>query len=206
VQYIEVVLKFTKENLAIFSFCISLLALIATSINSWNSRRVFLASNYPKITARLYLMDRCTLPIYDIFNESDKIIANDLQIEVSIRSMLDFSVFKGRWFTYTSEKVARLKPLESFLPSGVSGNDLIEWLKNRGYDQKPLSAEKSLKDQKIYSCISPAKSYKIRLNICYTSNVFGANKICRISRKYRLLSCSNLQTTDSNDKSYWKLI
>jgi hypothetical protein len=151
-------------------------------------------------------MNRYTLPAYDIFNESDKIIANDLRIEVDIRSLLEFSVFKGGWFTYTSEKIARLKPLESFLPSGVYGNDLTEWLRKRGYDQKSLSAEKSVKDQKMYSCISPTKSYKVRLNIYYTSNVFGANKICRISKEYRLVSHSNLQTTDSKNEFYWKLI
>jgi hypothetical protein len=190
---------FAKENLAIFSFCISLFTLIA-------SRRVFLASNYPKITAKLYLMDRCALPIYNIFNESDKIMVNDLRIEVGIRSLLEFNVFRGRWFIYTSEKVARIKPLESFLPSGIYGNDLIEWLKKRGYDQKPLSAEKSLNDQKMYACISPAKSYKVRLNVYYTSNVFEAKRICKISKKYTLISCPNLQEADPKDEFYWKLL
>lgn len=205
-QSIQVNLKFMQENLAMFSFCISLLALVATWGNFWNSRRVFLASNYPKIKAKLYLPNRQTLPVYDVCNESDKITANDLRIEVSIRSWLDFSLFKGRWFTYTLEKITRLKPLESFVPSGMSSDDLIQWLKERGYEPKPLSAEKSVKDQKVHSCISIKKSYRVRLDVYYTSNIFGANKICRISKKYKLISCFNSQAIDPRDEFYWKLV
>ena len=151
-------------------------------------------------------MDRCALPLYSIFNESDKIMVNDLRIEVGIRSLLEFNVFKGRWFTYTSEKVTRIEPLESFLPYGVCGSDLTEWLKKRGYKQNLLSAEKSINDQKMYSCISPTKSDKVKLTIYYTSNIFGANKICKVAKKYRLISYSNLQATDTRDKFYWKLV
>jgi hypothetical protein len=198
-------LKLIQDNLAVLSVCISLFALVATWGNFWNSRRVFLASNYPKIKARLYPPNRYTLPIYDVCNESDKITANDLRIEVGVGSWLEFSVFKGRWFTYTLEKLTRLKPLENFVPSGMSSEDLVKWLKERGYESAPLSAEKSVKNQKIHCCISINKSYKIRLNVHYTSNVFGANKICKISKKYKLISCSNFQATDPSDEFYWKL-
>jgi hypothetical protein len=202
-QPIQVNLKFIQENLAVFSFCISLLALVATWGNFWNSRRVFLASNYPKIKAKLYLLNRSTLPVYDVRNESDKITANDLRIEVGIRTWLEFSVFRGRWFTYTVEKFTRLKPLESFVPSGMSSDDLIQWLKERGYEPAPPV---SVEDQKIHSCISIKKSYRVRLDVYYTSNVFGANKICRISKKYKLISCFNSEAIDPRDKFYWKLV
>lgn len=202
-QLIQENLRFIQENLAVFSFCISLFALVATWGNFWNSRRVFLASNYPKIKAKLYLLNIYTLPIYDVCNESDKITANDLTIEVSIRNWLEFSIFKGRWFTYTIEKLARLKPLESFVPSDMSSDDLIRWLKERGYEPAlPVSVE----EQKIRSCISEKKSYRVRLDVYYTSNVFGADKICKISKKYKLMSCSNSLAVDPRDEFYWKLI
>lgn len=185
-----------QENLAVFSFCISLLAL-------WNSRRTFLASNYPKIKAKL-LPNRHYLPSrYDICNESDKITANDLRVEVRIISWLEFSVFKGRWFTYTSAKLSRLKPLESFVPSGMPSNDLIQWFNERGYEAAPPM---SVEDQKIASYISVKKSYRVRLDVRYTSNVFGANKVCRISRKYKLVSCLDPQAIDLRDEFYWKLV
>jgi len=202
-QPIQVNLKLIQENLAVFSFCISLLALVATWGNFWNSRRVFLASNYPKIKAKLYLPNRYTLPVYDVRNESDKITANDLRIEVGIRRWLEFSVFRGRWFTYTVEKLTRLKPLESFVPSGMSSDDLIQWLKERDYEPAPPV---SIEDQKIHSCISIEKSYRVRLDVYYTSNVFGANKICRISKKYKLTSYSNSKAIDPRDEFYWKLV
>jgi hypothetical protein len=162
VQPIQVDLEFIQKNIGIFSFCISLLALVATWGNFWNSRRVFLASNYPKVKAKLYLPNRDTLLTYLVSNESDKITANDLRIEVSIRSWLEFSVFKGRWFTYTLVKLTRLKPLESFVPSGMSNDDLVQWLKERGYEPEPPV---SFEDQKIHSCISTRKSYRVRLNV-----------------------------------------
>ncbi len=192
-----------QENLSIFSCCISLFALVATWGNFYNSRRTFLASNYPKIKAKLYLLNRDNLPVYDIRNESDKIIANDLRIEVSIRNCLEYSAFKDKWFTYTLEKLARLKPLESFVPSGMSSNDFIKWLKERGYEP---ASPKSIEDQKILSYISIEKSYRVRLEVYYTSHVFGANKICRISKKYKLISRCNSQAIDTRDKFYWELV
>jgi hypothetical protein len=92
--------KFIQENLAVFSFCISLLALVATWGNFWNSRRVFISSNYPKIKAKLYLSNRYTLAVYDVCNESDKITANDLRMELALevgtRRWLESGVLKGR--------------------------------------------------------------------------------------------------------------
>ncbi|MBE9206808.1 hypothetical protein IQ244_09825 [Nostoc sp. LEGE 06077] len=202
-QPIQINLKFIQENLSAFSFCISLLALIATWGNFWNSRRVFLASNYPKIKANLYLPNRYTLPVYNVRNESDKITANDLRIEVGIRRCLEFTVFRGMWFTYTVEKLTRLKPLESFVPSGMSSGDLIQWLTERGHEPAPPV---SVEDQKIHSRISIKKSYKVRLDVYYTSHVFGANKICMISKKYKLISCSNSEAIDSRDEFFWKLV
>jgi hypothetical protein len=188
-----------QENPAV---CIPLLALVATWGNFWNSRlnsrRVFLASNYPKIKAKL-LPNRHYLPVYDVCNESDKITVNDLRVEISIINWLEFSVFKGRWFTYTSAKLARLKPLESFVPQHMSNDELIQWLNERGYEAAPPM---SVEDQKIESCISVKKSYRIWLDVYYTSNVFGANKVCRISKKYKLISCSDPQAIDSRDEFY----
>jgi hypothetical protein len=206
VQSLQASLRFIQENLSGFSLCISLFALVATWGNFWNSRRVFSASYYPKIKAKLYLPNKSTLPVYNVCNESDKIIANDLRIEVSISSCLEPNLFKGRWFTYTTERIARLKPLESFLPFGMSSNDLTQWLKERGYEPNPLSAEKSVKDQKIYSCISVKKSYRVRLDVYYTSNISSANKIFKISKKYKLISCSNSKAIDPRDEFYWKLV
>jgi hypothetical protein len=203
VQSIQVNLKFIQENLAILSLCISIFALVATWANFWNSRKTFLASNYPKVKAVIYLNSRDSLPVYHISNESDKVTASDIRIEVSIRSLAEFDVFKGKWFIFTEEKLSRLKPLEGFVPSGMTSDDLIQWLKERGHQQ---TIPVSVSDQRILSRISVKKSYKVRLNVYYTSNVFGANKICKISEKYRLRSCSNTEATDPRDKFYWKLI
>lgn len=70
-----------KKNL---SLCISLLAVVATWGNFWNSRRTFAFANYPKLRAELKLFDNQHLPIYSLFNESDKISANDICITISI--------------------------------------------------------------------------------------------------------------------------
>ncbi len=204
-QFIQESLKFIQDNLSSFSLCISLFALVATWGNFWNSRRVFLASNYPKIRAELYLSDPQTLPVYDIRNESDKITANELQIKVSIKSWLEFNVLKGGWFIYTNEKLARLRPLESFVPSGLTSNEFCEWLKDRGYEPAPITPLESLEQQKIYSCISEENSYSVRLSVTYTSNIYGANKVCKIYKKYRLVSCPNSQAAEPRDQFYWKL-
>lgn len=202
-QTTQVDLRFIQENLAVFSLCTSLLTLVAIWGNFWNSRRAFLASNYPKISAKLYLLNRYTPPVYHVSNESDKIPANDIRVEISITNWLEFGVFRGRWFTYTVEKLERLKPLESFGKSDMTNDDLIQWLNERGYEpQLPVSVE----DQKIYSHISEKKSYRVRLDVCYTSNIVGASKIRKISKKYKLISCSNSQIIDTRDKFYWQLL
>ena len=180
----------------------SLLALVATWANFCNSRKAFLASNYPKIRAKLYLLNRSTLPVFDIYNESDKITANDIHIEISIRNWFEFNVFKGKWFTYTYEKLGRLKPLESFIPSDLSSNELSVWLKDRGYEPAPPVP---VNKQKILSCISDNKSYSIRLTVSYISNVFGADRVCKITKVCQLISCSNSEAIDPRDKFYWKL-
>jgi hypothetical protein len=160
VQTIQDNLQFIKENLSIASIIISLLALLATWGNFLNSKKAFLANNYPKIEADLHFLSRDYLPVYKIYNESDKITANDIEIKISIIKWSEFKVFKGKWFTYTSAKLARLKPLESCIPNDLSSDDLIKWLKDRGHESNPLL---SIKDQKILSHISPNKSYRIRL-------------------------------------------
>jgi hypothetical protein len=85
----------------------------------------------------------------------------------------------------------------------MSSDDLIQWLKERGYEPEPPV---SIEDQKIHSCISIKKSYRVRLEVYYTSNVFGASKICRISKKYKLISCFNSEAIDLRDEFYWKLV
>jgi hypothetical protein len=202
VQTIQENLQFIKENLSIASIVISLLALLATWGNFLNSKKAFLANNYPKIKADLHFLSLDHLPVYKIYNESDKITANDIEIKISIMKWSEFKVFKGKWFTYTSVKLARLKPLESFVPAGLSSDDLIKWLKDRGHEYEPPL---SIEDQKILSHISQDKSYKIRLDVNFTSNIFGANKICNISKKYKLVSCSRENTADPKDTFYWRL-
>ena len=201
-QSIQASLKFFQDNLAVFSFFMSLLALVATWGNFWNARRAFLASNYPKIQANFSCLNQQTLPVYDVYNESDKITANNIQIEISIRNWSDFNVFKGKWLTYTYAKLARLKPLESFVPSGLSSDELCVWLKDRGYEPSPLD---TVEKQKISLCISEKKSYSIRLIVNYTSNLFGADRVCKITKVCQLISCSRSETIDPRDKFYWKL-
>ncbi len=201
-QTIQENLQFIKENLSIASIVISILALLATWGNFLNSKKAFLANNYPKLKAELFLMSRDHLPVYRIYNESDKIIANDIEIKINIIRCSEFKVFKGKWITYTSEKLARLKPLESFIPKDLSSDELIKWLKDRGHESNPVL---SIKDQEILSKIVQSKSYKIRLDISFTSNIFGADKICKISKKYKLVSCSREEVVDIRDAFYWSL-
>lgn len=202
VQAFQEYLQFFRENLSIASISISLLALVATWGNLLNSKKVFLANNYPKINANLYFISYDCLPVYDIYNESDKITANDIDIKVSIIRWSDFELFKGRWLIYSSIKIARLKPLEKFIPKRLNNNELIKWLQDSGYENNsPLSIE----DQKILLFISQQKSYSIRLDVSFTSNIFGANKVCKISKKYKLVSCSNVKAIDPKDKFYWSL-
>ena len=202
VQSIQENLLTIKDNLSIISIVISLFALLATWGNFLNSKRAFGAANYPKIRAELKLLSRDTLPVYNIYNESDKLIANDIRIKISVVNWTDFRVFKGRWFTYTHERLARLKPLETFVPSGLSGDELTKWLNDRGLESSPPV---SLKDQEVLSEISLQKSYSVRLSISYTSNMFGASEVCRIVEKCRLTSCFNAEAVDSRDQFYWRL-
>ncbi|MBN3896111.1 MAG: hypothetical protein HWQ41_12850 [Nostoc sp. NOS(2021)] len=195
-------MQYIQDNLAGFSFFISLLALVATWFNFWNSRKSFLASNYPKLKGELYFLNHYKLPIFNICNESDKITANDISIEINIINCFDFKVFKCKWFLYSYEKLARLKPLESFVKSDLSLDDFQLWLKDRGYEPSPpYSVEK----QSIMSCISLEKSYSIRLTVSYISNVFGANRVCKIKKVFKLISCLNSEAIEPKEKFYWKL-
>lgn len=190
-----------QGNLSIISIVISLFALLATWGNFFNSKRSFLAANYPKVRAEIKLLNHNTLPVYNVYNESDKIIANDIRIEISIVNWIDFRVFRGRWFTYTYEKLARLKPLEAFAPC-LSNDELIKWLNDRGHQPSPPA---SLKDQEILSNISLQKPYVIRLVVTYTSDIFGADKNCRIVKKCKLVPCANSDEIGSRDQFYWRL-
>lgn len=175
-----------KENL---SLCISLLAVVATWGNFWNSRRTFASANYPKLRAELKLEDNQQLPIYSLFNESDKIYANDIRITISIARPDKWYFDRDRWFTYEYVELERLKPFEGF-PSSHLENEPPKWYKS------------DLGFQKHYS-ISPASSYDVRLNVKYTSNVFGANRVCAIAKKYRLVSCHNSEAAKSD--FFWQL-
>jgi hypothetical protein len=88
----------------------------------------------------------------------------------------------------------------------MSSDDLLQWLKEKGYEPEPISSEKSIYGQKIHSFIFREKSYRVLLDVYYTSNVFGTNKVCRISKRHKLISCSNSQAIDSRDEFYWKLV
>lgn len=180
----------------------SLFALLATWGNFLNSRRAFLAATYSKIRAELKLLSRDHLPVCDIYNESDRITANDIRIEISIFNWMELEVFRGRRFTYTHEKLARLRPLESCVPSGLSSDEIIEWFDERGYESLPLI---TLGGQSVLSRISLQKSYTVRLVVTYTSNIFGADKTCKIVKKYKLIPCSNPRAIDSRDQFYWRL-
>ena len=174
-----------KENL---SLCISLLAVVATWGNFWNSRRTFASANYPKLRAELKLLDNRQLPIYSLFNESDKIYANDIRITISIARPDKGYFERDRWFTYEYVELERLKPFECFSSSHLE-NEPPKWYKSELLFQKNFS-------------ISPANSYDVCLNVKYTSNVFGANKVCTISKKYRL-SCHNSAAPDYD--FFWQL-
>ncbi|HCF26630.1 MAG TPA: hypothetical protein DEV81_05355 [Cyanobacteria bacterium UBA11049] len=177
-----------KENL---SLCISLLAVVATWGNFWNSRRTFASANYPKLRAELKLLDKQALPIYSLFNESDKISANDINITISIARLDKLYFERDRWLTYEYVELERLKPQESFPPSYIDSNT-SKWYKSELLSQKPFPK------------ISPANSYDVRLTVKYTSNVFGANKICTISKKYRLVSCHNSEAAPKYEL-FWQL-
>lgn len=197
-QSIQENLLITKDNLSI---AISLFALLATWGNFLSSKRAFLATHYPKIRAELKLRRSDLLPEYNIYNESDKVTANDIRIEISIIRWADFGVFKGKWFVYSLTKLARLKPLETFVPSGLSSDELMKWYEDRGFEFPPPT---SLKDQEILNKISLQKAYTVRLVVRYTSNVLGANKVCRTVKKHKLIPFGS-EIINSEEHFYWRL-
>jgi len=83
----------------------------------------------------------------------------------------------------------------------MSSIDLVQWLKERGYETENFM---SLKDQKILSRISEKKSYRVRLNVYYTSSAFSENKkVFKISKEYKLNSCFSSQKIDWNLVTFW---
>jgi hypothetical protein len=197
-------IQFVQENLSVVSVLISLFALVATCGNFWNSSRAFSASNYPKLRTRLYLFDGYNLPVCDVYNESDSITTNDIKIELSFISWREFKVFKGKWFTYTYEKLERLKPLEQYIPSDLSYDELSQWFRDRGLEPNPPV---SVEAQQFYQHISRKKPYRVRLIVSYKSNVFGANKVCKISQKGKLIPCSRPMGIKQEERDfYWKLV
>jgi hypothetical protein len=186
-----------KENL---SLCISLLAVVATWGNFWNSRRTFASANYPKLRAELKLQGKQVLPIYSLFNESDKISANDIHITISIARLDKLYFERDRWLTYEYVELERLKPQESFPPFNV---DIPQWCGARGYKRNLCKLSEAGNLPEIISGLSPANSYDVRLSVKYTSNVFGANKVCTIAKKY-LLSCHNSEVAQKSEM-FWQL-
>ncbi len=188
-----------KENL---SLCISLLAVVATWGNFWNSRRTFASANYPKLRAELKLPDKQAFPIYSLFNESDKISANDICITISIARPDKWYFERDRWLTYEYVELERLKPQESFPPFNV---DIPQWCQARGYKRNLCEPSEAWNLHEIISGLSPANSYDVRLIVKYTSNVFGANKVCTIAKKYRLVSCHNSEAAEQKSELFWQL-
>ena len=58
--------------------------------------------------------------------------------------------------------------------------------------------------QEIVWQISDWDYYYIRLKVTYTSNVFGANRVCKISRTYRLERQQHIPELPSKDETIWK--
>ncbi|MGL5878259.1 MAG: hypothetical protein ACRC2V_10850 [Xenococcaceae cyanobacterium] len=190
---------FPTEYIAL---CISILAVVATWGNFWNSRRTFAAANYPKLRAELNWLPNQIFPSCSLFNESDKISANDIHITVSVARSDRWYFDSERWFTYEYAELARLKPLEGFpLPQE---DDLVQWCQTRGYKQRLFIPSESTQLQEIVRQISDLDFYYIRLKVAYTSNVFGANRICKISRTYRIDCQRNMPKLPSKSKVVWE--
>lgn len=192
---------FPTEYIAL---CISILAVVATWGNFWNSRRTFAAANYPKLRAELNWLPNQIFPSCSLFNESDKISANDIHITVSIARSDRWYFDSERWFTYEYTELARLKPLEGFPPPKEDNLNLIQWCQTRGYKNRLFIPSESLQLQEIVRQISNSDFYYIRLKVAYTSNVFGANRICKISRTYKLERQQSIPELLSIDRLIWE--
>jgi hypothetical protein len=107
-----------------------------------------------------------------------------------------------RWFTYEYTELARLKPLEGFPPP--KEDNLLQWCQTRGYKQRLFIPSESSQLKEIVRQISNSDFYYIRLKVAYTSNVFGANRICKISRTYRLECQQNIAELLSSDRIIWQ--
>lgn len=163
-----------------------------------------LLANYPKLTAELRMSNKQFLPTFRLVNESDQISANQIQITISIARSDKKESEPGKWFCYYDMKLERLKPGEAF-PSCIESNrdDILKWCKQRGY-KNSLNPSKSLERQEILKQLSLAHSQDVRITVMYSSNMFGANKICTISKNYRLESCRDPEALDPRDEFYWK--
>ncbi|OWY69527.1 hypothetical protein B7486_20985 [cyanobacterium TDX16] len=190
---------FPTEYIAL---CISILAVVATWGNFWNSRRTFAAANYPKLRAELNWLPDRIFPSCSLFNESDKISANDIHISVSVARSDRWYFDSERWFTYEYMELARLKPLEGFPPPKEDNS--ILWCQTRGYKQRLFIPSESSQLQEIVRQISDLDFYYVRLKVGYTSNVFGANRICKISRTYRIECQQNMPKLPSKSEVVWE--
>lgn len=81
---------------------------------------------------------------------------------------------------------------------------MLQWCQTRGYKQRLFIPSESSQLQEIVRQISNSDFYYIRLKVAYTSNVFGANRICKISRTYRLEQQQNLVELPSKDSLIWE--
>jgi len=148
------------------------------------------------------LLDKQALPIYNLFNESDKISANDIHITISIARLDKWYFERDRWLIYEYVELERLKHQESFPPFNV---DIPQWCGARGYKRNLCELSEAWNLHEIISGLSPANYYDVRLIVKYTSNVFGANKVCTIAKKYRLVSCYNSEAAEQKSEFFWQL-
>ena len=81
---------------------------------------------------------------------------------------------------------------------------MVQWCQTRGYKQRLFILSESAQLQDIVRQISNSDSYYIRLKVAYTSNVFGANKICKISRTYRIERQQNMPELPAGDRLTWE--
>ncbi|WP_106167673.1 hypothetical protein [Chroococcidiopsis thermalis] len=133
----------------------------------------------------------------------DKISANDVHITVSVARSDRWYFDRERWFTYEYAELARLKPLEGFPPPPE--DDLVQWCQTRGYKQRLFIPAESAQLQEIVRQIAHSDVYYIHLKVAYTSNVFGANRVCKISRTYRIERQQNMSKLPSKDEVIWEI-
>ena len=190
---------------------ISILALLFSVLSYYISRKAFAASSYPKLKAILELNHKDSLPNYTLINESNSLSANNINLTISIAipDLYICKVARKKWVVYSKANLSRLKPGEKFLPDNVVGHDLITWLKEREYDfnDQLLNKDEALKRQEMLEKIDLKKSYDLRLDVNYESNIFESKKPkkIRIKKYYKLTAHQNNRASDIRDKFYWQL-